>query len=156
MNKLTNNYEIFHFALLVKEWTASYSFGIATIAHKLRYNSEYEHYEACSYIQLDCVTYQNESRLKALANTKIIVKILFLTNEDIDSRSYNSIGFIQTYKNNDTEITISIAKKDINFLTQILQTNNNLGISFSSNKLRYNKALIKSFDITTNFKPEEF
>jgi hypothetical protein len=152
----SNKQELDCFALLIKDWNSFYSFGINRGNPKLKTDLDYEGYEKNISLELTCETYQDEVLNKLSKGNTVLVHFVPKSEKYFQENCFDSIGFLEVHKKYKSRMIISIPVNDLSHIFSMLQHSKPLGISFTNTKMSQNKSFIKSFDIITDFKPEEF
>lgn len=147
--------EIDYFALLIENWTSFYSFGINSMNTKLKSDMDYEFYDRTKSLELICKTYQDELSGKLDKNKTVLVHLFPRNDKRLKEESYKCIGSLELSKTYN-KVYINIPEKEFNYLISILSSKQNNAISITHTEIKRNKALILSYDIMTDFNPDEF
>lgn len=144
-------YELNTLDMIIDSWECSYRFHVEEKKYVYK-DYDYDGYDEMLFIDLKGKPIEEDKLLKIDSETVIEMLVYFSSNLGSNDR----VGMAEKNKNyNILQCVICLPLKTREYFISLLSTNKFTRVNISTEKMKYNKALIRFFNIDSKINPEE-
>ena len=144
-------YELNTFDMIINSWECNYSFHVEEKKYAYK-DYDYDGYDEMLFIDIKGKPIEEVKSLKIDSETVIELLVYFSSNLGSNDR----VGMAEKNKHyNILQCVLCLPLKSREYFISLLSANKFKRVNISTEKMKYNKALIRSFNIDSKINTEE-